>query len=299
VDHLLLKGFSYMKDLYGSAVARKVGDIDLLVREEDEAGIRRYLLSEGYEACVDPEFRGSPEQFFEASALYGEAHYKKKSGALTAHIDLHWRMQANFAGYPLNETVALERFPWWEHTGSVEIGNASAVRLSPEMQFIHMAVHFAAHHQFCGIRWFMELCLFIKRFGPGLDWDFIFETASSPDCRKMLGVCLKLVSDYMGSSWPCSETWRRFLPAGVMLPAEYRFYRSCLLRDSRSMLAVYVCLSLSPATVRGRLKMIAYFLFDPDSVIFWRVSGAPASRWLQPFYILFRVAGRIFAGRRR
>jgi len=219
----------------------------------------------------------------------------KKSGALTVSIDLHWKLRA---GYPMNDYLLLDRFPWWKNTGAVIIGGVPARRLSPEMQFIHLALHFAIHHQYTGLRWFIELCLFIKRYGNDLDWEFIYRTAASPDCRKLLGVCLRFAVDYLGDSWPGSAMWRRFLPARTMLPGEYRFYKSCLMRDSRSRIASYTCMTLSPATLAGRFRMIFDFMFDPKGVIFWSGSDNRVPKLLQPFYNFYLIGSQLLRCRR-
>jgi hypothetical protein len=295
VDCLLLKGFSFMQDIYGDTAARRMNDIDLLIRPDDRIKVLEYLLAEGYSAYVIPNFKGNRDDFISLTDLTGEAHFIKKLGVLTATVDLHWRLRAC---YPMNDYLSLDKFPWWEHMGSVIIGSVPAIRLSPEMQFIHMAVHFAAHHQYMGIRWFIELSLFMKKFGGGLDWEFIYNTASSRDCRKLLGVCLRLAADYMGPSWPGSAIWRKFLPGGTTLPGEYLFYKNCLMRNVRSRFAAYICMLLSPATLAGRLRMLHHFLFDPQGVILWRESGAKVPKWLRPFHALYIIGGQLLRGRR-
>ena len=295
VENILLKGLSYMEDIYGDTFARAMSDIDLLIRPVDRIKVLEYLLTEGYSNYVIPSFKGSQNDFTNLTDLIGEAHFMKKSGALTVSIDLHWRLRA---GYPMNDYLALDKFPWWEQTGTVIIGGIPARRLSPEMQFIHLALHFAIHHQYTGLRWFVELGLFIKRYGNDLDWEFIYMTASSLDCRKLLGICLRLAADYMGDSRPCWAMWRKFLPGRTMLPGEYRFYKSCLMRDARSRIAAYICMTLSPATFAGRLRMFSYFLFDPQGVTFWRGSDTRVPQWLQPFYNLYIIGSQLLRGRR-
>lgn len=295
VENILLKGLSYMEDIYGDTSARSMSDIDLLIRPDDRMKALKYMLTDGYLNYVIPSFKGSPEDFTHLTDLTGEAHFMKKSGALTVSIDLHWKMRA---GYPMNDYLLLDRFPWWENTGAAIIGGVPARRLSPEMQFIHLALHFAIHHQYTGLRWFIELCLFIKRYGNDLDWEFIYRTAAASDCRKLLGVCLRLAADYLGDSWPGSAMWRRFLPAPTMLPGEYHFYKMCLMRDSRSRLSSYTCMTLSPATFAGRLRLISHFMFDPQGVMFWSGSEKRVPKLLQPFYNFYLIGSQLLRGRR-
>lgn len=290
VENILLKGLSYMEDIYGNTSARGMNDIDLFIRPADRNKVLEYLLADGFSNYVIPLFKGSRNDFVKLTDLIGESHFMKKTGALTVGIDLHWRMRA---GYPLNDYLALDRFPWWEHTGTVVVGGVAVRRLSPEMQFIHLALHFAVHHEYTGLRWFIELCLFLKRYGSDLDWGFIYETSASTDCRKLLGVCLRLAADYMPGSCPVLAVWRRFLPDSALLPGEYRFYKNCLMREDRSRLASYLCMALSPATIPGRLGIISYFMFDSQGVTFWQGSEKNVPKWLQPFYNIYLIGSQL------
>jgi hypothetical protein len=284
-----------MEDIYGDTSARTMSDIDLLIRPADRLKVLEYLTAEGYSNYVIPLFQGEDDDFSKLTDIIGEAHFMKKSGALTINIDLHWKMRA---GYPMSDYLALDKLPWWENTGAVVIENTTARRLSPEMQFIHLALHFALHHQYTGLRWFVELVLFLKRYGNELDWDFIYETASTDDCRKLLGVCLRLSADYMGESWPGAPNRQKFLPDRVLLPGEYRFYKRCLMRQSRSRLSSYACMPLFPATIKGRLGMVHHFLFDPQGVMFWHGSKTEIPGLLRPFYNFYIIGSQLLRGRR-
>ncbi|MBN1473932.1 MAG: nucleotidyltransferase family protein [Syntrophaceae bacterium] len=294
VENIVLKGFSYMQELFGDTSSRSLSDIDVLIRPDNRMKALEYLLAEGYEIYIIPSFKGSRDDFTILSDITGETHFMKKSGALSVNIDLHWKMRAEF---PMNNYLYLDKLPWWENTAAFMIGGVPAKRLSLEMQFIHLALHFASHHHYTGLRWFVELFLFLKTFGEKLDWKFIYQTASSNDCRKLLGVCLRLVNDYLGDSCPASAIWPRFLPGRALLPGEYRFYKNCLVRDEKSRLAEYICMPLSPASVTGRLKMIYYFLFDEQGVVFWEGSGRKVPKMLYPFYVLYIVPRQLLRRR--
>ncbi len=294
IESILLKGFSYMRDIYGDTSSRSMSDIDLLVRPADRIRAHEYLIDNGFSLCVIPSFRGSREDFLRLTDIIGETHYMKQTGALTASVDLHWKMRAEF---PMNNYMDLDKFPWWKNATTVDIGDAQARRLVPEMQFIHLALHFAIRHHYWGLRWFVELFLFLKTFGEKLDWDFVYQTTSSSDCRKLLGVCLRLVKDYLGDACPASAEWQKFLPVRSLLPGEYSFYKSYLARDKKSRLAEYLCMPLSPATITGRLKMIYYFLFDAQGVVFWQGAETRVPKMLHPFYVLYIVARQLLRRR--
>lgn len=295
IPHILLKGLSYMEDVFGDISARTMSDIDLLIRPDDRLRALEVLLEESYAVYFIPLFQGPKEDFHKLTDLIGEAHFVKKSGALTINIDLHWKLRP---GYPMSDYLHLDKLPWWENTTSVVIGDAPAKRLSPDMQFLHLALHLGLHHQYTGLRWFVEFCLFLKRYGHELAWDNINALAGSKDCRKLVGICLKLAEDYMGASWPGVAQWKNFLSADALLPGEYPLYRHCVLRDSRSRFASYLCMALFPATIRGRMEMIRHFLFDPEGVSFWHGTGKKLPKGLQIFYGLYIVGRQMFAGRR-
>jgi len=295
IENILLKGFSYMQDIYGNTAARRMSDIDLLIRPDDRLKVLEYLRAEGYSEYVTPSFRGSQNDFINLSDIKGEAHFIRKIGALIVNIDLHWKFRANF---PMNDYLAMDRFPWWENCSTVLIGGTPATRLSPEMQFIHLALHFALHHQYTGLRWFVELGLFLRRFASVLDWEYIDRTASSPDCRKLLGICLRLVTNYLGESWCASAIWKKFLPADTLLPGEYRFYQYCLMKVSWSRFSKYICMLLSPATISGRLRLISYFFFDSEGIVMWHGSNKKVPKWIQPFYSLYIVGCQLLQGKR-
>jgi hypothetical protein len=295
VESILLKGLSYMEDIYGNTSARTMSDIDLLIRPDDLMKAVDYLHADGYSDYLIQSFKGNRDDFAKLTDITGESHFMKKSGALTVGVDLHWKMRA---GYPLNDYLTLDRFPWWEHNGMVVIDGVTARRLSPEMQFIHLALHFAIHHEYTGLRWFIELCLFLRRYGGTIDWDFIHKTATSPNCRKLLGVCLRLAADYMGDACPDSAIWRGFLPDGSLLPGEYRFYKSCLMRADRSRFSSYLCMALSPATIPGRFGIVAYFMSDPEGVMFWSGTSKRIPKLLQPFYNFYLIGSQLLRGKR-
>jgi hypothetical protein len=294
IESILLKGFSYMRDIYGDTSSRSMSDIDLLVHPADRIRAHEYLIDNGFSLFVIPSFRGSQEGFMRLADIIGETHYMKQTGALTASVDLHWKMRAEF---PMNNYMDLDKFPWWEKTTTVDIGDTHARRLMPEMQFIHLALHFAIRHHYTGLRWFVELFLFLKAIGEQLDWEFVYQTASSSDCRKLLGVCLRLINDYLGDACPAAAGWQKFLPVRSLLPGEYRFYKSCLARDEKSRLAEYISMPLSPATITGRLKMIYYFLFDSEGVVFWQGTQTRVPKLLHPFYVLYIVARQLLRKR--
>jgi hypothetical protein len=295
IENILLKGLSYMEDIYGDTSARTMNDIDLLIRPDDRMKTFDYLHAEGYSNYVIPSFKGGMDDFAKLTDITGESHFMKKSGALTVGVDLHWKMRA---GYPLNDYLMLDRFPWWEHNGTVMIEGVTARRLSPEMQFIHLALHFAIHHEYTGLRWFIELCLFLRRYGSDLDWEFIYTISASPDCRKLLGVCLRLTADFMADSSPDLSIWRRFLPGSALLPGEYRFYKRCLMQEDRSRFASYLCMTLSPATIPGRFGIISYFMSDPEGVMFWSGTNKRIPKLMQPFYNFYLIGSQLLRGRR-
>ena len=288
-QYIVLKGFSYMEKIYGNTGARSVGDIDILVQPQDFPKVRDHLLQSGFSYYIHPDFRGTEEEFVRFTEYMGETSFLKKTGILSLVLDLHWHIKAYREGSPINAFFPIHDYPWMDFTDTARLGDTEIRCLSPEMHLIHMAMHFSLHHQYNGIKWFLEICIFLDKFGQALDWDFIYKIVGSPDCRKALEVTLLLAEEVMGESRPAGRMRRAGRSVKGMLPGEYRFYKKCLLHGRDSILVRYLAFILLPADIKGRIRMLSYILFDQSAVPHWRVDGKKRSRWLQPLYIGYRA----------
>ncbi len=290
---ILLKGFSRMERLYGNTYVRPMVDLDILVRREDYAQAKEYLMESGFEHPVKANFQGTKEEHLAASeAFFNEAQFTRKYKGIVFNLDLHWDVFSLNPDRPLSRHFVMDNYSWRGRTDKQQVGGATVECFSLEMQFIHAVLHFALHHRFCGLKWFMDICLMLKELGAELDWEQIDETVKDPGCRKLFGVTLRLVSDLAGTPAENIPSWQKFWPGGA-LPGEYSFYRRRLMAAD-SLVGDYFIQILLPATVKGKLEVLYFILFHREAVRQWRKPGSKGgASVLQPFYILYRLGAEL------
>ena len=286
---VLLKGLALHR-IYDNILARPSSDIDLFIDRADYKAVRDYLLKNGFDYGVFKGFRGTREQFIELHENYfTEMHFLKELGSTAINIDLHWEMDGIYDGSPLEELFPIDKYSWHPYTLLDQWDGLSFNTLSPEMQFIHLAAHFAIHHQFQGAKWFLDLVLYIDRRGGELDWEFIDSVVREPDCRKIIGVTLRLIENLLISLPMEVPRWQHFWN-GRGLPGEFSFYKKRIFADP-SKTGQYLGNVLLPLKIRDKLKVLVYYLFNKEAISLWRTDteSGKVPNFMQPFYIIYRV----------
>lgn len=292
---VLLKGLAFMEQVYGNKWVRPVGDLDILISREEYPLVRDHLLNNEFVFCNSDIFRGTGQEYVEVCESFAnEMSFVRHTENFTFHLDVHWDVGGLREGSHIKQLYPLHSYPWREGLEPFQFGGASAVRLSLEMQFIHLVCHFALNHQFRGVKWFVDLVQFIERFGEQMDWRWINGIVTDANVKKVFGITLKLVSGVTGGAGCAAEKSEVFM-AGNTMTAEYNFYRRHLF-SSRSHTGTYLCHVLMPCRLKDKLKVLSYLLFDNTALPHWRISGKkglpPA---LQPFYLVYRAAEEGFA----
>lgn len=290
ISCVLLKGLAFMEQVYGNKWVRSVGDLDILISREEYPLVRDYLLNNDFVFFNSEIFRGTGQEYIEVCESFSnEMSFVRRKEDYSFYLDVHWDVGGLRDGSPLKQLYPLHSFPWLENLETFQFGGANAVRLSLEMQFIHLVCHFALNHQFRGVKWFLDLVQFIERFGEQMDWRSIHGIITDANVKKFFGITLKLVSEITGEAGFAAENSKAFA-AGKMMPAEYNFYKSHLF-SRRSHTGTYLCHVMMPCRLRDKLKVLSYLLFDNTALPHWRTSGKkglpPA---LQPIYLVYRVA---------
>lgn len=287
---VLLKGLACMEQVYGNKWVRPVGDLDILISRKDYPLVRDHLLNNGFVFSDSEIFRGSGQEYIEVCESFSnEMSFVNKKEDFTFYLDVHWDVAGLREGSRIKQLYPLHSYPWLENLETFQFGGANAVRLSLEMQFIHLVCHFALNHQFRGLKWFVDLVQFIERFGEQMDWRSIQGIVTDANVKKFFGITLKLVSEITGEAGFAAEKSKSFA-AGKTIQAEYNFYKNHLF-SRRSHTGTYLCHVMMPCRLRDKLKVLSYLLFDNTALPHWRTSGKkglpPA---LQPFYLVYRVA---------
>lgn len=290
IHPILLKGLA-LHHLYENILMRPSSDIDLFITRDEYEKVRDYLLESGYKYGMAKGFRGTNEQYIELQEKYcSEISFQKKLGSIALNVDLHWELDGIYDGSPLEIFFPVDKYPWHQYTRSDQYNEMMFKTLIPEAQFIHLAVHFALHHQFQGAKWFLDLVSFIHLKGTEMDWDLVDSIVGEPDCRKIIGVTLRLIENFMDDVPASVPKWYHFWD-GSGLPGEFRYYKNRLFA-SPAKTGQYLGNVLLPLKLTSKAKVIGYYLFNKGAISLTRVSkgsGSSNISLLQPFYIVFRV----------
>src|SRR5205807_5865396 len=110
-------------------------------------------------------------------------HHLHLSRAETPPLELHFRPTTGFGTIVSAEEFLSRATPYRMSTGTM------GWVLSPEDEFIYLAVH-AARHQFQALVWLYDLKLFLLRH-PDLDWTIVSARARSLRVVRALSMALE------------------------------------------------------------------------------------------------------------
>lgn len=157
---ILLKGAALAKEVYGNIALRPMSDMDILLRQQDMRRAEELLVQQGYEVHTQPDS-------YPRHATFSE----RKSG-WADHIEAHRHIISSIY---YRRTIPEE---WlWEHAVEVTIGDARALRLSPEAAIIHSCLHMLDHIYTKGtLLWLGDIVEISQRHD--IDWATLADTAT-------------------------------------------------------------------------------------------------------------------------
>ncbi len=294
VSPVVLKGLAYQSELYQQYLPKNSNDIDLLVRQDEFKRIHAYLLQMGFELYPYPQDAYASKARYEGRnpLEYGgsECHYLRKTATFTIQLDMHVEIVIRNPAekLPVGSWFREAALPWHENTEEVTVGEYKFRRLCLEMHFLHLVLHFA-HHSFAGMKWFLEICRFIEVFGKEIDWNYYDRLELSRHCRRLMGIVLRMVCEVTGGTQAGADKWPIFWTSTS--EREFRFFQSCLERDSISQFRRYLVLVLLGADWKEKSFFLSYLLFDGQAIIRFRNNGLyqRLAPFIQPLYLLGRV----------
>ena len=222
---LVLKGASLLGEAYPDLAARPMGDVDLLVRSQDEGQARLILRSLGYrqgKVC-----------------LVGPG----------AMVDLHTRLMGWESVDPGHSPYHFPEQRLWDQARATD--RPGILRLSPEHQALHLAVH-ALKHGYQRLLWLNDLALVLPQAQP----DLLLQEARATRSLRPLAYACHLV----GHPGPPLGWLER-----VCLQRVYQ-------RRSQRSAKLLMALSLPPA---DRLTYLAQLAFPPRAQFSSELRGQP------------------------
>lgn len=151
---VFFKGF-VVREYYPVPELRTFGDVDFLIRKEDREKSDALMKTLGY----------MPKDTWEPAYSYikGNEHYEIHTDVMEIDVS----DKADYISYFSHV---------WEHTRPAEVVNLShGLEFTPEFHFLYLLTHIAKHisGSGAGVRMYLDLAFFIKRFEGGMDWNWI------------------------------------------------------------------------------------------------------------------------------
>ena len=156
IDHIFLKGYE-IKHCYPIPELRTMSDVDIVIRREDRQKSDEVLKDLGYEG----NFTNCEVWDYRKKISYIEMHTSMVSDEIKQGID--------YRKYFSNP---------WEHA---VLKSKNTYKLDDEYHLIFLLVHMAKHFSECGcgIRMFLDIQFYLKKYSQTLDWDYIWKELKS------------------------------------------------------------------------------------------------------------------------
>lgn len=201
VEHIPLKGIRLLETLYPDPGTRQIGDIDLLIREEDIIRADAALRAAGY--------RGEEPDYWRRQERYHNHHSYDAPPPFPVHVEVHWRLSSNFGVRWRGE------WPWDRSSASEREGSTERV-LDAATELTVLAIHAAKHAYGSSLKWLLDLRLAFEAAGdgagsPGELADRAVESGSAAACGLVLGLVVLAAGG--GAAAPYREACLARIPA--------------------------------------------------------------------------------------
>jgi len=199
-----LKGVTLAQSLFGDPAARVCSDIDILVPPGDAVRARGVILRNGYSSQFTEEFfvnhqlRTSPD-----CPLVSETK------VLTYLVELHWTLlYSSSKNQEITENL-------WSQAGPHEFYGVRTWNLTPEWEFVFLALH-AASHKWSSLKWLIDIHeLFESRT---VDWNRVKKTVERFELDNFVGPTLTACSLLFGTRVPAQIPWLPVPPDVRLFP---------------------------------------------------------------------------------
>jgi len=185
---LALKGPIMAAELYGDVGARPSGDLDLLVRADDQTQARHTLVKAGFRADPPLDEQGALDYLAAGFA------YSFRDDAQDLIVEVHPSLaHRDFRFEPDMEQL-------WDRAIPARIAGRTVLTLSPEDRFLFLCVH-GAKHEWDQLIWVCDVAEAI-RSGDVLDWTIIARQAVETGSLRMLQLGVHLANAFTGVTLP-------------------------------------------------------------------------------------------------
>jgi hypothetical protein len=193
VPVILLKGAALAEVIYGSATARPMLDLDLLVHRADVPVALRVLSESGYATVRVEPHPG-------ASLAYESQVRLRKPGQVETLIEVHWSL-IDFPYYQYR--LPMDWF--WQTALPARIGDTPGLILGPEAQVLHLCAHLLLHHGSGAqptLLWLHDVAEVVFFYAEQIDWQQVMARAQAYDLVLPVQQVLTQVAGEWGAPIP-------------------------------------------------------------------------------------------------
>lgn len=183
-----LKGVALAQALYGDTAARVCVDIDILVPPLDVAPAIELILASGYSA-------DSSDPYFSKLTLRHGRHFHavREGRGISFVIEVHWGLVQHSSK---NDEAVNDL--WAEARPQTCFGRP-AFSLSPEWEFLYLAIH-AADHDWQFLKWLADIHQ--TALSGAVNWHRVMEKAGRMELDRVLRQTLAVTSLLLGTPIP-------------------------------------------------------------------------------------------------
>lgn len=253
IPHMPVKGW-YLRELYPMPELRTYSDIDVLIQREDRERCDALLLAAGFTRGTDYEPTYSYSRGLES--------YELHTNLIDYDLDGREDMQGYFSHA-------------WDHA---LLNNGCCFEPKTEFHFVFTAVHLAKHLYGggAGLRMYMDLALFIKRYGANLNWTYVQGEMERLKLTAFFYTLLMALDHWFGTETPLAYTKTSLETLEEL--QEYTLDADIFGKMHDAYLARVR--NEDGAFAGGRLSMLLRRIFPPAAVVEERYTFVAKHRWL-------------------
>lgn len=160
-----LKDLPLARTVYPDVGLRPIGDVDILIHQEDFARAQGCLAGLGFSPLPSPD---SPHILKYAWAI----HFHRPAD--NVWLDVQWGvLQLEWDVYGEgNFDFDLDRM--WRGARSLVIDDYQILEPRPEDMLFHLCMHLEGH-RYAELILFCDIAEFVRHYGPALDWDYLID----------------------------------------------------------------------------------------------------------------------------
>jgi len=198
ISFIILKGWSFLPDLYPDPSERPFGDVDILIHPEDYQIVTSILTDHNYttkssvRAGSPPLVRAGSPPLVRVGSEPAPAGSQPAPTITSSHIPLEitW---VHPSSVHIDLHTHLLTLAWWQPAFPIDLDHVwhtaqpypdstslQLLRLSPEVTFLHLCLHLWSHGIFNPqFHSYVDLVLLLRKYSHSMHWDHILHLANA------------------------------------------------------------------------------------------------------------------------